>query len=143
MHSIQCQTRSTIETSLESFIGWWTNETIHGWSKLAILQVRRITALKQGVFQRILSKILRKKGLTNFCINYIDDILIVSETFEEHIKHLDLVINTINQEGFKLKLVKCDLAKNSIKFRTYHWKKYSDASKRQLNIHSRFWKTYH
>lgn len=32
--------------------------------------------------------ILRKHGLTDFKINYIDDILIFSKTFTDHVEHL-------------------------------------------------------
>lgn len=69
-----------------------------------------------SIFQRVLANLLRKNKLNKFCINYIDDILIFSETFEEHIKHLDLLINAIQREGFKLKLLKCNFAKKSIKY---------------------------
>lgn len=41
-----------------------------------------------AIFQRILSNILRKYKLTDFSVNYIDDILIFSKTFSEHIHHL-------------------------------------------------------
>lgn len=41
-----------------------------------------------ATFQRILSNILRKYKLTDFAVNYIDDILIFSKTFSEHINHL-------------------------------------------------------
>lgn len=53
-----------------------------------------------AIFQRILSNILRKHKLTNFSENYIDDILIYSPTFEEHIKHIKQVLDAILEEGF-------------------------------------------
>ena len=39
------------------------------------------------IFQRVLANILRRNGLTEFCTNYIDDILVFSETFDQRIKH--------------------------------------------------------
>jgi hypothetical protein len=69
-----------------------------------------------AIFQRILSTILRKYNLSSFCVNYLDDVLIFSKTFEDHILHLKLLFNAIKSEGFKLKLVKCDFAKHTINY---------------------------
>lgn len=41
-----------------------------------------------AIFQRILSNILRKHRLTDFTVNYIDDILVFSNSYTEHINHL-------------------------------------------------------
>lgn len=43
--------------------------------------------ISPAIFQRILSNILRKYNLKEFTENYIDDILIFSESFQEHIEH--------------------------------------------------------
>ncbi len=69
-----------------------------------------------AIFQRILSDILRKYNLTQFCTNYIDDILVYSKTYHEHLDHIQQVLDAINQEGFKLKLQKCTFAKNEVKY---------------------------
>ena len=69
-----------------------------------------------AIFQRILSNIIRKNGLSDFCINYIDDILIFSRSFEDHLKHINVLMEAIKKEGFRLKLMKCNFAKSSIKF---------------------------
>ena len=69
-----------------------------------------------GAFQRILSGIIRKHVLTGFCINYIDDILIYSKSFDEHISHIRSLFLAIIKEGFRLKFVKCNFAKNSIEY---------------------------
>jgi len=69
-----------------------------------------------AIFQRILSSILRKNNLKNFTENYIDDILIFSETFEDHIIHIKQVLEAIIKEGFRLKLRKCMFASESIKY---------------------------
>lgn len=57
-----------------------------------------------AIFQRILSNILRKHKLTEFSVNYIDDILIHSPTFKEHLDHIKKVIDAIKKEGFRLML---------------------------------------
>lgn len=69
-----------------------------------------------AIFQRILSGILRKYKLTDFAVNYIDDILIFSESFTEHISHISKVLNAIIIEGFRLKLTKCTFAESSVKY---------------------------
>lgn len=69
-----------------------------------------------AIFQRILSGIIRRNKMDSFCCNYIDDILIFSRSFEEHIKHLDILFNAIKQEGFKLKFIKCKFAAKSVQY---------------------------
>lgn len=69
-----------------------------------------------AIFQRTLSNIIRRKGLDDFCINYIDDILIFSRSWEEHIEHIERLLQVIKKEGFKLKIEKCKFAANSVKY---------------------------
>lgn len=69
-----------------------------------------------AIFQRILSGIIRKNKLGDFCTNYIDDILIFSRTFEEHLKHLEALVEAILKEGFRLKFVKCSFATHSVQY---------------------------
>lgn len=69
-----------------------------------------------AIFQRILSNILRKYKLTDFAVNYIDDILIFSSSFEDHIKHLSKLLEAIKTEGFRLKFTKCTFASDSVKY---------------------------
>lgn len=68
------------------------------------------------VYQRILSGIIRKHNLSDFCVNYIDDILIFSKSFEEHLEHLRKVFVAIASEGFRLKFLKCEFAKYVVKY---------------------------
>lgn len=63
-----------------------------------------------AIFQRILSNILRKHNLKEFSENYIDDILSLSRTFEEHIKHIETVLQAIMNEGPTLKFKKYKFA---------------------------------
>lgn len=69
-----------------------------------------------AIFQRTLSNIIRRNGLDESCINYIDDILIFSKTWEEHIKHIEELLDIMNKEGFKIKLSKCKFASKSVKY---------------------------
>lgn len=69
-----------------------------------------------GIFQRILASIIRKHKLSGFCVNYIDDVLIYSDTFDEHVEHIEKLMEAIKAEGFRLKLLKCSFARNSVKY---------------------------
>lgn len=69
-----------------------------------------------AIFQRILSNIIRRGGLSEFCANYIDDIIVFSKTMEEHFQHLRKLICVIQEEGFKFKLQKCQFAQNMVKY---------------------------
>ena len=69
-----------------------------------------------AIFMRILSGILKKRNLTGFAMNFMDDILVFSRTFEEHLDHLNQLFKAIREEGFRLKLTKCQFAKRSINY---------------------------
>lgn len=69
-----------------------------------------------AIFQRILVNIIKKYNLSEFCTNYIDDIIIFSKTFEDHLKHIELLLDAIKKEGLKLKFTKCKFAKNEVKY---------------------------
>lgn len=68
------------------------------------------------IFQRILGNIMRKYKLTEFAVNYIDNILIFPKTFDEHIRHLEQLIEAIQNEGFLVKFMKFKFAANSVKY---------------------------
>lgn len=69
-----------------------------------------------STFQRILAGILRRRKLSDFCVNYLDDILVFSNSFEEHVRHLTLLINAIYEEGFRLSFKKCTFAVQTINY---------------------------
>lgn len=69
-----------------------------------------------AIFQRILSNIIRKHKLSDFTVNYIDDILIFSKSFNEHMKHIEQLLEAIRKEGFRLKFTKCKFAESSVKY---------------------------
>ena len=69
-----------------------------------------------AICQRILSNIIRKHKLSDFALNYIDDIPIFSKIFEEHINHLSQLLEAIMNEGFRLKLSKCTFALDSVQY---------------------------
>ena len=58
-----------------------------------------------AVLQELMSIVLH--GLSHFATAYLDDILIYSETLEDHMHHLQEVFDRLREHGLKLKLKKC------------------------------------
>jgi putative transposase len=69
-----------------------------------------------AIFQRVIYTILRKNNLDRFSHNYIDDILIYSKSLDEHLNHIQLVLNALERQKIKLKLSKCHFAKEEITY---------------------------
>ena len=44
------------------------------------------------------------------CLTYIDDIVIFSKSFEDHLAHMDLVFMRLREANIKLKASKCHFA---------------------------------
>jgi len=56
-------------------------------------------------------------GLTyDVCLVYLDDILVFSKTFEEHLVWLATVFNRLDRYGLKLKPSKCSLFQRKVSF---------------------------
>ena len=47
---------------------------------------------------------------------FIDDILIYSKTWEEHLGHLQAVLTLLQQHGFHVKISKCSFAKRQLSY---------------------------
>ena len=62
-----------------------------------------------ATFQRMMDRILNELR-EDFCEVYLDDILIYSETFEQHLEHIERVIQRLDNYGLKLKHKKCHFA---------------------------------
>ena len=68
-----------------------------------------------ATFQRVME--LALKGLQwHICIIYIDDCIIFSTTFEEHLERLKLVFQRFREANLKLKPKKCELLKKEVTF---------------------------
>ena len=52
----------------------------------------------------------------NWCIIYLDDIIVFSRTPEEHLHRLKAVFSNLRAAGLKLKPTKCDLFKQQINY---------------------------
>ena len=64
-------------------------------------------------FQRIMNYVLRDY-IGRTCLVYIDDIVVFSTTKEEHRRHLQEILDVINESGMTLKRKKCFFGKESV-----------------------------
>jgi hypothetical protein len=67
-----------------------------------------------GTFQRLADKLL--SGCENFAAAYLDDIVIYSNSWQDHIKHTRRVFNTIRGAGLTLIRSKCVFANASVEY---------------------------
>src|SRR5688572_1945590 len=68
-----------------------------------------------ATFQKLMNKLLIEH-IDEFVSVYIDDILIYSKTFEEHLQHLRKVFERLRYGKLKIKLRKCKFCEPEIKY---------------------------
>ena len=81
-----------------------------------LFQFRRLPfGLRNGpsIFQHVMQGILAPY-LWLFCLVYIDDIVVYSKSYEDHITHLDKVLTAIEHSGITLLPTKCHMFYDSI-----------------------------
>ena len=72
------------------------------------------TATFQRLMAHALIGVTKKYG--NLVMCYVDDVVIVTPTLEDHIERLDEVVACMKKSGLKCKLSKCEILKDSIKY---------------------------
>lgn len=83
---------------------------------LGLFQFKRMPfGLRHGpsIFQRVMNSILAPY-LWLFALVYIDDIVVYSTSYEDHIEHLDAVLGAIETAGITLSPARCHLFYSSI-----------------------------
>ena len=56
------------------------------------------------------------RDFIEFCDGFFDDVIIFSETIEEHLIHLEKVLNKLAEYGIFINFEKCQFAMNSVSF---------------------------
>ena len=72
-----------------------------------------------ATFQRLMQNCLRELNLT-YCLIYLDNIIIFSETAEEHLHHLHIIFDQFREHNLELKPSKCDFFRNEITYLAHH-----------------------
>ena len=67
-----------------------------------------------ATFQRMMDVVLSGLKWTT-CLVYLDDIIVYSRTFDEHVKGLRLVLDRLRVKNLKVKLEKCEFAQPQLK----------------------------
>jgi hypothetical protein len=62
--------------------------------------------------------LLSTQGLIQWqiCLIYLDNVIVYSKNFEEHVQRLDLVLERIVEAGLKLKSEKCEMLRSKVVF---------------------------
>jgi len=68
-----------------------------------------------ATYQRLMEDCLSDLNM-KICFVYLDDLIIFSDTFEEHIERLDIVFNRLRECNLKLATKKCNFLKDKVKF---------------------------
>jgi len=71
--------------------------------------------MPRQLFQRLMEAVL--VGLArDVCVVYLDDILVMGKTFQEHIVNLSKVFARLREAGLRLKPIKCHLVQEEVEF---------------------------
>ena len=65
-------------------------------------------------FQRVMSDVL--SDCREFALVYIDDIVVFSRTFDEHLDHLNKILSNLFKRNFQLNPLKCDILHEQIDY---------------------------
>jgi hypothetical protein len=71
-----------------------------------------------ATFQAYINNVLRKY-LDVFVVVYLDDILVYSKTYEEHIQHVHLILTALRDANLRIKVEKTEFHKKEVKFLGY------------------------
>ena len=68
-----------------------------------------------ATFQRLIERCMGDMNLRD-CLIYLDDVIIFSSTFEEHLDRLEAVFTRLQQHNLKLKASKCEFMKSKVTY---------------------------
>ena len=86
-------------------------KTKHGLFEWLVMSFGICNALT--TFMRVMDDVF-KPFLDDFVIVYLDDILIFSGTWDEHVRHVKKVLDTLQREKMYVKMSKREFGKNAL-----------------------------
>ena len=90
-----------------------TSDNQYEWTRMPF-GLCNATATFQRLMTKTIGQISCKYG--NLVLCYVDDILIATNTIEQHIERIDEVFTCLRSAGLKLKAAKCKLMETHVKF---------------------------
>eukprot|EP00731_Ephydatia_muelleri_P028340 Em0019g1213a len=123
--TLEALTGSQFFTTLDLASGYWQVEMEEADRKKTAFSTREghfeFNVMPFGLtnapatFQRLMECVLA--GLTyEQCLIYLDDIVVFSVTFDQHLERLKMVFHHLAEAGLKLKPSKCHFAKSEIRY---------------------------
>ncbi len=67
-----------------------------------------------AIFQSIIERVLRP--VSDVSCNYIDDVVVYSESWEKHVSDLSSVLRVLSEAGLKVKWKKCEFGRKSMSY---------------------------
>ena len=83
------------------------------WGKFECTRMPMGMQAASATFQRIMDVMIRD---IDFCVGFVDDILIFSHTWEDHLAHVACVLDRVGGAGLVFDPSKCEIGKSSTKF---------------------------
>ena len=79
-----------------------------------ILTLCHLGSQMRPVFSKLMSIVLQ--GQEDYALAYLDDILVFSDTAENHLKHIQKVFDSLKRHNLKLKPSKCEFFKEETQY---------------------------
>ena len=74
---------------------WWTNK-LYAFNRLPFGHVNAT-----AYFQKVMDTEIRMAGLSHCCLVFVDDCLVISDTWEEHVAHLSALLQRFQDVGLR------------------------------------------
>eukprot|EP00798_Chlamydomonas_sp_ICE-L_P022093 gene22093-biopygen30777 len=109
--AINLLTKDMHTEASQDFSAFWWDKQLYRFKRVPF-------GLKQApaYFQKVMETELGKRGLLKFCKVFIDDILIHSATFAEHIRHVEAVLQCLIEVGLRIHPDKSCFAQDAVDF---------------------------
>ena len=91
--------------------------TVLPWGKYQYTRLPTGVKVAPDIFQQVINNLFSD---LDFVQAYLDDILITSsDSFQDHLEKLDIVLHRLTEAGFRANLRKCFLAKDELDYLGY------------------------